>query len=289
MKYLVKSFLIIFSILFFTNTLISQNSIINLSKLQEQDTTSYLVIGFGSMGDYTSSKDSFVIILRNFKQVEKYDKITYLGLHNIPVDTFISIASYLKDVTRISWHDKKITQLPDEFFTLKNIKIICFFFPEMNDFPDKLYLLSKLRELCINKTKIKIVPESIGSLKNLRYLDLTKNQINYISASIGKLKKLKSIDLSHNNLKSLPNSFTSLKNLRIINLEGNILEELPEPFINLKKIQILNICKNNLTNLPQNFNKIPNDNIRIEWFNNPWNEKDLALLKTYKPYSFLHQ
>ena len=284
-----NGFLSIILILLFTSNLISQNSIINQPQLKEQDTTSYLVIGFGSMEKYTSCRDSSIIIRRSFKQVKEYDKITYLGIHNIPVDTFMSIVPYLKDIIRFSWNDQKIKQLPDEFFTLKSIKFACFFFPEMTDFPNKLYLLSNLKSLCINKTKIRIIPESIGSLKNLRNLDLTENQISQISPSIGKLHKLQSIDLSLNNLKSLPNTFTNLRNLDVINLDNNKLEKLPESFINLKKIRHLSMRKNNLTFLPNDFGKISDKRIRIEWFGNPWNEKDLKLLKTYKPYSFINQ
>ena len=279
----------LFLVLLFSSDLVSQNIMINQAQLKAQDTTSYIKIGFGVVEYFDCAIDSSVIIRTDFKQVKEYDKITYIGIHNVPIDTIISIMTYFNNVVRVSWYDKTIKELPVAFFTLRSIKYASFFLPEMIDFPEKLCLLNKLESLCINKTKIETIPESIGLLNNLRNLDLTENEIRDISPTIGELKKLQFIDLSLNNLKSLPNTFTNLRNLRIINLDNNKLMELPEPFINLKKILHLNIRRNNLTYLPKNFGKISDERIRIEWFGNPWNEKDLKLLKTYKPYSFINQ
>jgi len=285
MNRIIKGLFSILLILLINANLFPQTSRIRQSQLMGQDTTSYIKIGFGSIESYPSVIDSSVIIRMDFKQVKEYDKIIYLGIHNVPIDTIISILPYFSDVVQVSWNDKSITELPDAFFTLKSIKFACFFLPEMANFPEKIYLLSKLEMLCINKTKIETIPESIGLLSNLKDLDLTENEIRDISPAIGKLKKLQFIDLSHNNLRLLPNTFVNLGNLRVINLDENKLEKLPEPFINLKKIQHLSMRNNKLTYLPKDFGKFPNDKVRIEWFNNPWNEKDLKLLKTYMPYS----
>ncbi len=109
------------------------------------------------------------------------------------------------EVYSLNLKKKKLTSIPSEIFTLKNLKV-----------------------LNLSKNHIKNVPEEIGKLTNLVELDLSNNKINILPPSIGNLINIKKLILNKNKIEFLPKEISNLSNLEILDLWGNQITEFPE-------------------------------------------------------------
>jgi len=70
----------------------------------------------------------------------------------------------------------------------------------LTEIPDFVFSLKNLKSLSITKNEITSVPTKITHLRKLEYLDLSGNKIKEVPDDLNKLKNLKSINLSNNGI-----------------------------------------------------------------------------------------
>lgn len=127
-------------------------------------------------------------------------------------------------ITSINLSGKKLTAIPDDVFTLGN-----------------------LRKLKLSGNQIKQVGSDILKLKRLKVLDLSNNKLSQLHAGIFKLPCLETLVISNNAIKTLPKQIANSK-LKILiannnNLINANLNLLPNGIIKL------NLSNNNISSV----------------------------------------
>ena len=211
-----------------------------------------------------------------------YKNLIYLDMGNNCLNRLPSNIGNLKYLETFILNNQQdnnfITQLPDSFCNLVNLKYLDLSESNLSQLPSNFGNLNKLETLLLYGSNLNELPSSFGNLNSLKYFhisgiinnlpesfsqltNLTEfssgggSSITKLPDNIGNLKSLKSFSYEGNmNLASLPNSFCNLDSLNVLVLAGN-LEALPDNFGNLKSLQNLNLYAN-LKELPQSFSKL---------------------------------
>ncbi|NEO21732.1 MULTISPECIES: COR domain-containing protein [unclassified Moorena] len=152
----------------------------------------------------------------------------------------------------------KLTNIPEEVFEIKPIKVLNLSYNEINNIPESLGNLSNLNRLDLADNQLTNLPESLGNLSNLTELNLGNNQLTNLPESLGNLSNLTSLTLGNNQLTNLPESLGNLSNLTRFNLWFNQLTKLPEFLGNFQKLTRLYLSSNQLTNLPESLGNLSN-------------------------------
>ena len=97
---------------------------------------------------------------------------------------------------------KRLTQFPEEIFTLKN-----------------------LNKLDLSRNKIQLIPRDIGTLLNLTELNLSKNKLGAIPPDIGKLKNLKRLIIFQNEIAFIPSEIGEVEQLEYLDMWGPHIEQ----------------------------------------------------------------
>ena len=129
---------------------------------------------------------------------------------NTPVDSVF----YLK-VSR-----KKLTEIPQEVFTFKNLKGLDLSKNRLVKNSPEITKLSALEKLNLSKNRFEIFPKHIIRLENLRELILGSNKLGYIPKSIAKYPKLEVLDMYDNPMGELGDGIFLLTTLRRLDLRG---------------------------------------------------------------------
>jgi Leucine-rich repeat (LRR) protein len=144
--------------------------------------------------------------------------------------------------------DFKITSLPDEVFTLVNLKTLIISGNPIRGLPEKLSNLKELQVLHAANCQIEDggFPESVASaLVELKELNLSQNLLTNVDEFITKFPKLKMVNLSENDIMSIPEDAIYPESLTQINLQKNNLSTIPESFADLPNLKFLRISGNN--------------------------------------------
>ena len=152
--------------------------------------------------------------------------------------------------------EEKLTEVPEEVFKLKNLKILNLGNNNLANVPESIGSLSNLISLDLKENRLIDLPESIGNLSNLTSLYLRDNRLISLPESIGNLSNLTSLYLEVNQLTSLPESIGNLSNLISLYLRVNQLTSLPESIGNLSNLISLELQENQLTSLPESIGNI---------------------------------
>jgi Leucine-rich repeat (LRR) protein len=187
---------------------------------------------------------------------------TLFGLENIKG------IGYMTGITTFTCCKNNLSELPDEFGNLKNLKKVhlqkafclekltseiknCTEIEELwlnmtalKELPPEIGQLKKLKSLGLGTTLITSIPPEVGNCSSLEDLDIHDINIDSVPDSICNLTNLKTLDISHTNLKSLPKNMGNLKRLETLNLFGDQLRTLPQSMKNLKKLTYLNVYDN---------------------------------------------
>ncbi len=131
--------------------------------------------------------------------------------------------------------NNKLSELPEDFYKFKNLKIAFFSFNEFKEMPSVFKECHNLFMLGFKTNQIEKFDEDILPL-NISWLILTDNKLTELPNSIGKLTKMQKFPLAGNRLTTLPKSMENLKNLELIRLSANNLCELPEFLLSLPKL-----------------------------------------------------
>lgn len=107
----------------------------------------------------------------------------------------------------LSLKDFKLTQLPDEIFTLANLKTLIISGNPIGVIPEEIGMLTQLQLLQAANCGIQDggFPESAAAkLAELTELNLSQNQFTNVDGFLTKFPKLKSVNLSSNELLTIP-------------------------------------------------------------------------------------
>ena len=115
---------------------------------------------------------------------------------------------------------KKLTEIPPEVFTFKNLKGLDLSKNRLIKIPPEITKLSALEKLNLSKNRFEIFPKHIIRLENLRELILGSNKLGYIPKSIAKYPKLEVLDMYDNPMGELGDGIFLLTTLRRLDLRG---------------------------------------------------------------------
>lgn len=170
--------------------------------------------------------------------------------------TGIKDLNHVLDGTVINFSKKGLTEIPEEVFMNKSLKVLKLYGNKLETLPDEIGDLENLEKLYLGKNNIKRLPASIGKLKKLKILSAQYNLIDSLPDSIGELENLEQLILNQNKLTSLPKSIGNLKKLVVLQLKFNELEDLPVEIGNCENLQFIHLNRNYLTALPKELSNL---------------------------------
>jgi len=150
----------------------------------------------------------------------------------------------------------EISQLPESFCELKNLKIFNCEANGLLSLPDNFGQLTSLRKLKLTQNRLSKLPESIGGLINVEKFYLRSNRISNIPLSFCNLEKIKELDLAYNKIEKIPACIDQLKSIKTLLLGGNNITEIPSTISNLGSLDILWLEKNQLSHIPEEISKL---------------------------------
>ncbi|PZO12395.1 MAG: protein kinase [Leptolyngbya foveolarum] len=132
--------------------------------------------------------------------------------------------------------NNRLSELPDDFWRLKKLKIAFFNDNAFEMFPAVLAKCPALSMVSFKNNQI----EQMGELsENIRWLILTNNRIKQLPAGMGRLSKLQKLMLAGNQLQTLPDELADCKRLELIRLSANNLGALPGQLVELPRLSWL--------------------------------------------------
>ena len=132
--------------------------------------------------------------------------------------------------------DNRLSELPDDFWRLKKLKIVFFNANAFEVFPDVLAKCPALSMASFKNNQIKTVNRLA---KTIRWLILTNNRLDRLPPEVGRLSGLQKLMLAGNQLQSLPEELSQCDRLELIRLSANQLESLPSSLLNLPRLSWL--------------------------------------------------
>ena len=131
--------------------------------------------------------------------------------------------------------NNQLSNLPDEFSQLKELRVAFFNNNQFEEFPEVLAACPNLSMISFKSNKIRMISETALS-PNIRWLILTNNQLTTLPKTIGKLTKLQKFMLAGNQLQTLPEELANCKKLELIRLAANQLTTLPPWLLTLPRL-----------------------------------------------------
>ena len=153
------------------------------------------------------------------------------GLKEFPEEIF-TLAETL-EVLDLS--DNKLSELPEDIYKLKHLRIIFFARNNFKEFPSALAKCPSLNMIGFKSNQIKTVPE-YAFPPLLNWLILTDNKIEKLPKSIGDSVLLQKCALAGNLIEELPIEMKACLNLELIRFSANQLKSIPEWFFELPKL-----------------------------------------------------
>jgi hypothetical protein len=145
--------------------------------------------------------------------------------------------------------DNHITELKLTQFSLEGLI-------KITNLPEEFCDLTELKVLDMQLTEVRSLPKAFGKLNQLEIINLRCNRIEFLPESFGQLSYLRQLDLSHNYLKDLPILFQDLEQLQYLDLSSNQLQRLPESFGSCQSLEYVDLNKNHLQSLPITFGSL---------------------------------
>jgi tRNA A-37 threonylcarbamoyl transferase component Bud32 len=169
--------------------------------------------------------------LKSGKLIGCKSLILTCGLTEFPKEIF----SLYETLEYLDLSDNLLTDLPDDFSKLKNLKT---FFAQRNNFTVFPIILSKLPVLSMigfKANQIHTVPEKAFP-PMLRWLILTDNKIKKLPKSIGDCSLLQKLPLAGNLIEELPKEMSNCVNLELLRISANKLKLIPSWLFELPKL-----------------------------------------------------
>lgn len=167
----------------------------------------------------------------------------------------------LKDTLEIlDLSGNHLSQLPDNFSDLKNLKIAFFSDNDFSEFPEVLSKCQSLTMIGFKSNKISYIPENSFPI-NLQWVILTNNCIETLPKSIGNCLQLQKVALAGNNLKELPEEMVNCKKLELLRISANQISQFPEWLLSLPRLSWLAYSGNPCCKTIQ----ITNELLNVSW------------------------
>jgi hypothetical protein len=164
------------------------------------------------------------------------------GLAEFPREIF-SLAQFIEI---LDMSDNNLSELPEDFGRLKNLKILFLSNNKFEHIPDVIAQCPELEMIGFKSNEIKCVSESALPIKT-RWLILTDNKINKLPDAMGRLSRLQKLALAGNELTTLPDAMADCKSLELIRLSANNFSTMPEWLFELPKLAWLAFSGNPCT------------------------------------------
>lgn len=170
-----------------------------------------------------------------------------------------------KKVEALKIVNKKLTEIPDILFELKDLKKLDLSENPISKIPPDIKKLTKLETLILKECKLTNLPDEIGELTQLQELDISSNSMMEYNGQlklgewVGKLKNLKVLCCDYNLCFPFPDSIRQLKNLEELSLyqcsDGKEVD-FPEVITQLTSLKKLKIGSNSFRTIPQSITKL---------------------------------
>lgn len=159
--------------------------------------------------------------------------------------------NYPEEIDYLFLEDRNLTELPDSFEKLTNLKSLYLFKNQLDSLPASVFSIKTLKTLDLSSNKFTKISNNIQNLENLELLYLNDNQLETFDESICKLVNLEFLDIENNSIKTIPNCIANLTNLKTLVIGGNSFENFPTIILKLNNLEVLkyNDLKSNLPNL----------------------------------------
>ncbi len=154
------------------------------------------------------------------------------------------------NLTSLDLSGLKLTEIPREVFTLKQLKQLTLKHNQLPEIPKEIIYLPNLIYLDISHNQIKGLPFQMKDLATLKYLNLSHNYIKELPYEVQELTQLEHLDFSYNQLITIPSEVEALENLHHLDLSHNTLISLPSVVAQLPKLQHLFVYPNRIQNIP---------------------------------------
>jgi len=123
-------------------------------------------------------------------------------------------------VYQLDLSKQKLTQLPIEILSFKNLTILNLSKNKLTKLPSNFYQLKQLTHLDLSKNKFTIFPISLCSTVSLIDLKIGRNDITLLPKCIGQLTNLEHLDIWDNQISALPDTFSKLIKLKTLDYRG---------------------------------------------------------------------
>jgi tRNA A-37 threonylcarbamoyl transferase component Bud32 len=144
-----------------------------------------------------------------------------------------------------------LSELPDDFGKLKNLKIAFFSNNNFEVFPKVLASCPNLTMIGFKSNQIAEFPENSLPLKT-QWLILTDNKIKELPVSLGECVYLQKVAFAGNQIMKLPESMANCKRLELLRISANNIDSLPDWLLRLPKLSWLafsgNPCSHKIGN-----------------------------------------
>ncbi|MDD2838842.1 MAG: hypothetical protein PHX59_07775 [Sulfuricurvum sp.] len=148
--------------------------------------------------------DASVGTLKNLRSLNVYG----MNFKSVPVFIFDLTNLYNLTLSHFSQVPREIANLQKlEYFT-NNIAI------KLTSLPDEFTSLKRLKMTRLYQNSLKYLPEEIGNLQELEQLSLYQNHLTYLPKSFEKLQKLEKLNLGWNDFEAFPREVLSLRHLK---------------------------------------------------------------------------
>lgn len=143
--------------------------------------------------------------------LDDLSKVKSLFYHFSPVNSFEGI-QYLKELNDIQFSEyDRITELPEELFSLKKLTAITLSGENMTSQLERLAEIENLESITIRNTKAVELPLNFYTIKNLKILVLEDNKITELDEKIIELSRLETLRLV--GIEDIPKNIGTLENL----------------------------------------------------------------------------
>jgi Leucine-rich repeat (LRR) protein len=199
-----------------------------------------------SCANFEALKLDNIAVGGGYKNLSSLSGLKELELRNLIVEGNIlkSITGLNKlEVLQIWGSNFNITELPDMFSGMKDLRIFSFADNMISSLPPSIYSLENLKTLEIGSTGISAVDEKIGNLKQLENIQVYNNILEKLPQAIFTLPCLNFLNIEENSFKEkeIEAITASLKELEA---KGQKVQFIHEGQGHLEKQKKLRILKN---------------------------------------------
>ncbi|WP_153915990.1 leucine-rich repeat-containing protein kinase family protein [Shewanella sp. TC10] len=156
------------------------------------------------------------------------------------------ILTFADSLEVLDLSNNRLSQLPDEFACLTELKILFLSFNCFTEVPHIIAQCPKLEMIGFKANQISTVAENCLPV-DTRWLILTDNQITQLPQSIGQLHRLKKCALAGNKINSLPDTMANCQELELLRISANNLTQVPDWLLSMPKLAWLAFSGNPVT------------------------------------------